>query len=283
MKNMKKKIFIPTGILVIAVVCAVTLYHIRKKEPEPDPRWEIHFRESSDLSDAIPGSCIQDIYQTAEQDGFSATLLQTITYDQILTILIEYTVPEEYASERSSPSLNFEMYEGTPVWTDVGLEGVDLYMGWAGIGSSHYNYETATGTYATGNFRTYPEAVFHPGMTVSLAVSFTSGAINGEELLSRPIVFTWEIQNVGTSMRMDLESGDLVGKVLLNPLVLDLNLYGLPDSGGTEIDVRFTDQKGNPLEHPLYMDIYGGTDWLNPPVDVRKVRGIMIEGQEFLF
>lgn len=120
-------------------------------------------------------------------------------------------------------------------------------------------------------------------MTVSLAVTFTSGNTNKEELLSRPIVFTWKIQNVGTSMRMDLESGDLVGKVLLNPLVLDLKLYGLPGPSDTEIDVQLTDQEGEPLEYPFYMYLYGGTDWLNPPVDVREIRGIMIEGQEFLF
>ena len=283
MKNMKKRICISAGILTIAIVCAAVLYHFRDEEPEPDPRWEIHFRQSSDLSDAIPGSCIQDIRQTAEQDGFSATLLQTIMYDQIVAILMEYTVPEEYASKKNFPIPRFEMYEGTPVWTDAGLEGESLHMGGFGSSSGMHDYETATGSYAASNFRAYPESVFHPDMTVSLAVTFTSGNTNKEELLSRPIVFTWKIQNVGTSMRMDLESGDLVGKVLLNPLVLDLKLYGLPGPSDTEIDVQLTDQEGEPLEYPFYMYLYGGTDWLNPPVDVREIRGIMIEGQEFLF
>lgn len=280
---MKKRIIIPSVILVSAAVCAAVLCRLHRAEPKLDPQWETYFRENSGLSDAIPDSCIQDIYQTAEQDGFSVTLCQTIAYDQILFFLVEYTVPEEYASEENSASLEFEMYEGTPVRTDGGLEGESLYMGRAGSSNSQYEYETAAGSCVASNFRTYPESVFHPGMTVSLAVSFSTDYIDGEELLSRPMVFTWEIQNAGTSMRMDLESGDLVGRALLNPLILDLKLYGLPGSSDTEIDVQFTDQEGEPLEYPLHMYLYGGTVWLNPPVDIRKIRGITIEGQEFLF
>ncbi len=287
---MQKRTVILSGVLA-AVIAAGGYVYIREVRT---PRLHPLFQELYSVTDdeqAIPWSCIQDISQTAEMDGGTVTVHQTVTYDNYLGILLEVDFPEEWLTEQEEESgkaapAQISLYEivhgedGTQEQKRVASRG----------GSSHQKYpDQGEGTSALYLGYDHDRDIFYDGMELCLSIESLSAGSEKVWELSEPVELCWTVEAPGESVEMELDCEAFTGKMILNPFYFNLVLWDAPYTREELEDVvQLLDEKGEPVRLPgsggggegssgyVSMRRTGGT-----PMDVEHIRQLKIGDQVF--
>lgn len=274
-------------LLAVLAVGAGYWYWTDGRYPKLNPLWGEYF--DRDVSEeAVPREYIQDIGQSDEQDGISLSVLQTVTYDRTIVLLLEAEFPDEaLRDETTFPEITF--YEGVPEEGDAGLEGERVHIGGTGNHTNHFPEDSHTAFYSMAFHSSSPNPVLSAGMTLSAAVEgFSRVGEEGEPdpvVLTEPMLFTWEIREAGATRTAEVDGEEISGIVRLNPFVLEVILPVSPYDTTDEFfrAVKLIDASGETedLRGGSSGSLHNATMWLRPPADMQDVTGVAIGEEQF--
>ena len=261
---MQKRTVILSGVLA-AVIAAGGYVYIREARA---PRLHPLFREVASLygnEQAIPRSCIQNISQTAEMDGVTVTVHQTVTYDNYLGILLEVDFPEEWLTEICLYEV-IHGEDGTQEQKRVASRG----------GSSHQKYpDQGEGTSALYLGYDHDRDIFYDGMELCLSIEALSASPENVREFSEPVELCWTVEAPGESVEMELDCEAFTGKMILNPFYFNLVLWDAPYTREELEDVvQLLDEKGEPVRLP---GSGGGGEGSSGYVSMRRTGGMPMD------
>lgn len=287
---MQKRTVILSGVLAAVIAAGGYVYIREARAPRLHPLFQELYSVTGD-EQAIPWSCIQDISQTAEMDGGTVTVHQTVTYDNYLGILLEVDFPEEGLKELDAES-------GEKVSSEIALHEIvsgedgareQKFLG-RGSGHSRQNFpneEERTSALYWGYYN--DRDIFYDGMELCLSIESLSAGSEKVWELSEPVELCWTVEAPGESVEMELDCEAFTGKMILNPFYFNLVLWDAPYTREELEDVvQLLDEKGEPVRLPgsggggegssgyVSMRRTGGM-----PMDVEHIRQLKIGDQVF--
>ena len=245
---MKQKTIIITFVLILTIVVIMFVCpYVTVLQQKPDPNYIKYFKMNKSDIEHVK-SALQSVDQIDEQLGYSLFLKQTITYGNVICLLVDIEFPNG-SEEAESPQ--------TVIPNEYNLKGEGMKDDWSkGCETIEKSNETRTLTCVFWFIN--KSSTFSNNQMVSFSLS--SFNISGDDStyfateLQNPLSVSWKTHSVVAAKEVTIDGEKICGIAMLTPISLYVRLDKSPYKSLEDLvkDIQIVDIEGTHLEEEMF-------------------------------